>query len=123
MFDTLGFLRYTLLPITCHLLKLNGLMLSLVVPSDRCRRVRGMLDAATVAKAREICLRGVTSGEFEKTNKEEGTGRFTVGTNPGGDRYENVFLQSKFLERIPSSAKFMDYVCHCLNNQPRLSEQ
>ena len=45
------------------------------------------------------------------------------GKGPGGGRWENAFLFNKILERIPSSPRMLDYVCHITNNQPRLSEQ
>lgn len=35
----------------------------------------------------------------------------------------NAFVYNKVIERVAYTPKLLDYACHVLNNQPRLSEQ
>ena len=80
-------------------------------------RVRNVLDKATVAQTLEHSMGGIASGAFDDLR------RSPPGQNPGGDFYDNAFLRDKVIERIARQPTMMDYVCHTLNNQPRLSEQ
>jgi hypothetical protein len=82
-----------------------------------CLRVRNMLDEETVARALESSRR-IADGDPHGLLRGGGGA-----PHRGGSFYDNAFLHDKVIERIASSPRMLDYVCHVTNNQPRLSEQ
>lgn len=80
-------------------------------------RVRNMLSPEQVAAALASAKEGIDSGALDHTSMAP------KGEHVGGDFYVNAFLYSKVIERISYTPKLLDYACHVLNNQPRLSEQ
>lgn len=80
-------------------------------------RVRNMISPQQVAECLASAREGIDSGSLDHTSMAP------KGQHVGGDFYVNAFLYSKVIERIAYTPKLLDYACHVLNNQPRLSEQ
>jgi hypothetical protein len=76
-------------------------------------KVENVLDQDTAAQAYESSQRIVRD-----------YGRLLEGTKGSsyGDKYRNVLLYDKVLERISYAPQLMDYICHVTNNQPRLMD-
>ena len=81
-------------------------------------RVRNVLDEDTVAAALDASLTGIEQGAFGEL-----LGGAAPGEHVGGDFYPNAFVHNKIIERVATTPRLLDYVCHVLNDQPRLSEQ